>query len=201
MDLVSSIAMGAGMAWASGIRLYAVLFIAGLMGKLGYIALPDGLQLLTHPLVMGAAGLMFAVEFFADKIPALDSVWDAVHTFIRIPAGALLAAMSLGGHDPAWMLAAAILGGSLAAGTHFTKAGGRAVINTSPEPFSNVATSLGEDALVAGGLLTAFLHPVVFLVLLALFVLGMAWALPKLWRFIGRVLGRPGGRGTDAADG
>ncbi|MBI4755835.1 MAG: DUF4126 domain-containing protein [Betaproteobacteria bacterium] len=201
MDLVSSIAMGAGMAWASGMRLYAVLFIAGLMGKLGYIALPDGLQILTHPLVMGAAGLMFAVEFFADKIPALDSVWDAIHTFIRIPAGALLAAMSLGGHDPAWMLAAAILGGSLAAGTHFTKAGGRAVINTSPEPFSNVTASLGEEALVAGGLLTAFFHPVVFLVLLALFVLGMAWVLPKLWRFIRRMLGRPDGHGTDAAAG
>lgn len=198
MEIVNSIAVAAGLAWASGLRLYAVLFLAGLLGRLGYLELPDSLTVLQHPAVIGAAGLMFFVEFFADKIPALDSVWDGIHTFIRIPAGALLAAYSLGGHDSAIMLAAGILGGTLAAGTHLTKAGSRAVINTSPEPVSNVATSLTEDALVFGGLYAAFQHPWVFLALLGVFVLLMAWLLPKLWRGV-RAVFRRFGSGSSAA--
>lgn len=184
MDIVNSIAVASGLAWASGLRLYAVLFLAGVLGRLGYVSLPEGLAVLQHGAVIGAAGLMFFVEFFADKIPALDSVWDGIHTFVRIPAGALLAAYSLAGQDPAIMLAAGILGGTLAAGTHLTKAGTRAVINASPEPFSNVAASFTEDALVFGGLFAAFQHPWVFLVLLAVFVILMLWLLPKLWRGI-----------------
>lgn len=184
MDIVNSVAVAAGLAWASGLRLYAVLLLAGLLGRLGYVSLPEPLTVLQHPAVIGAAGLMFLVEFFADKIPALDSVWDAIHTFIRIPAGALLAAYSLAGQDPAIMLAAGILGGTLAAGTHLTKAGSRAVINASPEPFTNVAASFTEDALVFGGLFAAFQHPWVFLVLLGVFVVLILWLLPKLWRGI-----------------
>ena len=184
MDIVNSIAVASGLAWASGLRLYAVLFLAGVLGRLGYVSLPEGLAVLQHGAVIGAAGLMFFVEFFADKIPALDSVWDGIHTFVRIPAGALLAAYSLAGQGPAIMLAAGILGGTLAAGTHLTKAGTRAVINASPEPFSNVAASFTEDALVFGGLFAAFQHPWVFLVLLAVFVILMLWLLPKLWRGI-----------------
>jgi hypothetical protein len=184
MDIVNSIAVASGLAWASGLRLYAVLFLAGVLGRLGYVSLPEGLAVLQHGAVIGAAGLMFFVEFFADKIPALDSVWDGIHTFVRIPAGALLAAYSLAGQDPAIMLAAGILGGTLAAGTHLTKAGTRAVINASPEPLSNVAASFTEDALVFGGLFAAFQHPWVFLVLLAVFVILMLWLLPKLWRGI-----------------
>lgn len=197
MDIVNSIAVAAGLAWASGLRLYAVLFLAGLLGRLGYVSLPDALTVLQHPAVIGASGLMFLVEFLADKIPALDSVWDGIHTFIRIPAGALLAAYSLAGQDPAIMLAAGILGGTLAAGTHFTKAGSRAVINTSPEPFSNVALSFTEDALVAGGLFAAWQHPWVFLALLGVFILLMLWLLPKLWRGI-RSMFRRLGMGTSA---
>ena len=184
MDIVNSIAVASGLAWASGLRLYAVLFLAGVLGRLGYVSLPEGLAVLQHGAVIGAAGLMFFVEFFADKIPALDSVWDGIHTFVRIPAGALLGAYSLAGQGPAVMLAAGILGGTLAAGTHLTKAGTRAVINASPEPFSNVAASFTEDALVFGGLFAAFQHPWVFLVLLAVFVILMLWLLPKLWRGI-----------------
>lgn len=131
MGIVESVAIAAGLSWASGLRLYAVLFLAGLLSKLGYITLPPGLAVLTHPFVMTASGVMFSIEFLADKIPGLDSLWDAVHTFIRIPAGALLAAAALGEHDPAIVIAAGLLGGTLASGSHFTKAGSRALINTS----------------------------------------------------------------------
>ena len=125
------------------------------------------------------------IEFFADKIPAVDTIWDAVHTFIRIPAGALLAAGVMSAADgPAWALAAALLGGTITAGTHFMKAGGRAAINTSPEPVTNWTASFAEDAVVVGGLWLAVLHPIVFLILLMLFVLVMIWILPKLYRFI-----------------
>ncbi len=192
MNIVDSVAIAAGLAWASGLRLYAVLFLAGLFGRLGYIQLPETLHVLQHWAVIGAAGLMFVVEFFADKVPALDSLWDGLHTFIRIPAGALLAAYSLGGQDPAIMLAAGLLGGTLTAGTHLTKSGGRAVINTSPEPVSNWAASFSEDALVFGGLFTAFTYPVLFLVLLGIFLLLMIWILPKVWRGIRAVFRRLG---------
>ena len=135
-----------------------------------------------HPLVFGAAGLMLFVEFFADKIPLLDSAWDTVHTFIRIPAGAALAAMVFGGQGLEWQTAMAVLGGTLAAGTHFTKASTRAMINTSPEPFSNIAASTGEDVVVLTGLWLMFAHPWIMLVLLALLVALMLWLLPRLWR-------------------
>jgi hypothetical protein len=189
MDAIHSIALAAGLAWASGLRLYAVLFFAGLLARLGYLDLPDNLHVLTHWAVLSASGFMFCVEFFADKIPALDSVWDALNTFVRIPAGAVLAAMALGSHDPAWMLAGAVLGGTLAAGSHLTKAGTRALINTSPEPFSNIAASTSEDALVLGGLWSAIFHPLVFLALLAVSILGAIWLLPKLWRGVRYVYG------------
>lgn len=193
MDMVSSIAVAAGLAWASGLRLYAVLFLAGLLGKLGYVELPQTLAVLEHPLVLGASGFMFAVEFIADKIPAVDSAWDAIHTFIRIPAGALLAALSLGEADPALVVAAGIVGGTLAAGTHAAKAGSRALINTSPEPLTNWAASLSEEAMVFGGLLAAFHSPIVFLVLLGIFILLLIWLLPKLWRGVRKLLRRLGG--------
>lgn len=168
------IAIAAALAWGSGLRLYAVLFLVGFAGWMGWIELPAQLRLLAHPLVLGASGFMTLVEFFADKVPWLDSVWDAVHSFIRIPAGAALAAAVFGDSGTAVALAAAILGGGIAAGTHFTKAGGRAVINTSPEPFSNWGASLAEDGAVPAGLWLAFAHPVVFLVLLGVFAIAAA---------------------------
>ena len=201
MDIVQTIALAGGMAWASGMRLYAVLFAAGLMSRMGYLQLPEMLRVLEHPLVMGVAGVMLVIEFFADKIPAVDSLWDSVHSFIRIPAGALLAAMALGDHSQAVMLAAGLLGGTLAAGTHAAKAGSRALINTSPEPFSNIAASFGEDALVTSGLYAAFFHPAVFLGLLGVFIVLLFWLLPKVFRGIRMVFRRlttgssePGGK-------
>ena len=174
------LAMSAAMAWGAGLRLYLVVFVVGLLGKLGYVALPETLTLLMNPLVLGAAGFMAFIEFFADKIPWLDSAWDAVHTFLRIPAGAALAAGMLGDSGEGVAMAAALIGGTLTAGTHFGKAGTRAVANTSPEPFSNIGLSLAEDTMVAGGLALAVANPIIFLVLLVIFVV----ALLLLIRFI-----------------
>ena len=174
------LAMSAAMAWGAGLRLYLVVFVVGILGKFGYVPLPDTLKLLMNPLVLGAAGFMAFVEFFADKIPWLDSAWDAVHTFLRIPAGAALAAGMLGDSGEGVAMAAALIGGTLTAGTHFGKAGTRAVANTSPEPFSNIGLSLAEDTMVAGGLALAIANPIIFLVLMLVFVV----ALVVLIRFI-----------------
>jgi hypothetical protein len=182
LELTSTLALAAGVAWASGINLYAAMLMLGVLGATGSLDLPPDLALLTHPLVMLAAGFMYCVEFFADKTPGVDTGWDAIHTFIRIPAGAVLAAAAVGELEPAVQLAAFILGGSLAAGSHAAKAGSRVLINTSPEPVTNWAASVGEDVLVVAGLWTALAHPVLFLVLLALFVGVLVWALPRLWR-------------------
>ena len=172
------------MAWASGMRLYAVVFLAGLLGRLGYLQLPATLSVLENPWIIGLSGVLLCIEFLADKVPAVDSFWDALQGFIRIPAGALLAALAMGEHDPALMVAAGLLGGTLTAGTFAAKAGGRALINTSPEPFSNVTASLGEDVLTASGLWIAVAHPILFLILLGLFILLLLWLLPKIWRGI-----------------
>ncbi len=184
LDLAGLLALAAGLGWASGLRLYTTLFVVGLAGRLGWVALPPGLHLLEHPLVLGAAGVMLLVEFFADKIPLLDSVWDTLHTFIRIPAGAALAALVFGGQGVEWQTAMALLGGTLAAGTHLTKAGTRAMINASPEPFTNIAASFGEDVVVLTGLWLMFAHPWLMLALLLLVVVAAAWLLPRLWRGI-----------------
>jgi hypothetical protein len=184
MDWLHTVGLAAGLAWASGIRLYLVLFLAGAMARLGYLELPATLDVLEHPYVMGAAGVMALGEFVADKVPAFDSLWDAAHTFVRIPAGAFLAAAALGQADPVWVAVAAIVGGAIASGAHLTKAGSRAVLNTSPEPVTNWVASVSEDVLVPAGFLAAVAFPAVFLVLLALFLLGAAWLLPRLWRTI-----------------
>jgi hypothetical protein len=184
------IALAAGLAWGSGLRLYLVLFLAGLAGYGGWVELPSHLSLLAHPAVLGASGLMMLVEFGADKLPWLDSVWDAAHTFIRIPAGAALAAAVFGADSTAISAAAAILGGGIAAGTHFTKAGGRAAINASPEPFSNWAASFSEDLLVPSGLWLAVAHPALFLLALAVFVLAAALMLAAIIRGLSLLLGR-----------
>ncbi len=193
LDTWQLVTIAAALGFASGLRLYAVLFIVGAAGWLGWVELPPGLAILAHPLVLAASGFMCFVEFFADKIPAVDSMWDAVHTLIRIPAGAALAASVFGGSSSATMLAAAILGGTLAAGSHFTKAGSRVLINTSPEPFSNWGASLTEDVAVGGLLWLAFAHPAVAVAVLALLVALVIWLLPRVWRAIRRVFARISG--------
>jgi len=191
VDLVEhlpDLAVAAALAWGAGLRAYLVIFLVGVAGTLGWLELPEHLRLLEHPLVLGASGFMMLVEFFADKLPWLDSVWDAVHSFIRIPAGAALAAAVFGDSGAAVALAAALLGGTLAAGVHFTKAGTRAAINTSPEPFSNWSASLAEDAMVPAGLWLAVAHPAVFFVLLAVFLVAAALLARILWRRLRRLL-------------
>lgn len=188
-SIISLIALTMGVSWASGINLYAAMLMLGLMGATGNIELPPGLQVLSDPMVMGAAGLMYFVEFFADKTPGVDTGWDAIHTFVRIPAGAILAAGAVGEIGPAAQVAAAMVGGTMSAGSHFTKAGTRAVINTSPEPVTNWTASFAEDIAVIGGLWAALHHPVLFLIMLAVFILMMIWLLPKLWRAVKRIFG------------
>jgi len=183
-------ALAATLGIASGLRLYAVLFIVGAAGYLGWVNLPSGLATLAHPLVLAASGFMCFVEFFADKIPGVDSLWDVVHTLIRIPAGAALAASVFGDSSSAMMLTAAILGGTLAAGSHFTKAGSRAVINTSPEPFSNWTASLTEDVAVGGLLWLGITHPLAAVIVVLLLIALMLWLLPKAWRAARRIFSR-----------
>jgi hypothetical protein len=196
MESLSQLALAGGLAWASGIRLYATLFIVGLLGRFGYLHLPEPLVVLQHDWVLIAAGIMVLGEFLADKVPGFDSVWDAIHTFIRIPAGAFLAWGAMGDATPAAQMAAAIVGGLITSGTHLAKSGGRAAINTSPEPFTNWTASASEDGLVLGGLWLAIAHPLAFLVALVLFLGLVAWLLPKLFRFVARMLRRLRGRGA-----
>ena len=191
-DLTQTLALTLGASWASGINLYAAILVLGFLGATGSLDLPAGLEILSDPLVMLAAGAMYLVEFVADKVPGVDSAWDGLHTFIRIPAGALMAAGAVGDIGPAGNLAVALLGGGVAAASHAAKAGTRVLINTSPEPFTNWTASVAEDLGVLGGLLIAIKHPAVFLVLLAIFFILLVWLLPKLWRGIKGVFGAIG---------
>ncbi len=191
LDQIASIlALTMGIGWASGINLYAAMLTLGLLALTGNITLPPGLELLADPLVIAAAGAMYLVEFFADKMPGVDTGWDALHTFIRIPAGALMAASAVGDVTPAVALAAAIVGGGLSATSHAAKAGSRVLINASPEPFSNWTASIAEDVAVIAGLWTALHHPVLFLSLLALFLVAVAWLMPRLWRGVSMLAAR-----------
>ena len=183
-QVVATIALSMGAAWASGINLYATIAVLGILGLTSNITLPEQLLILQDPLVIGAAVLMYMVEFFADKTPGVDTGWDTIHTFIRIPAGVMLAAGAVGDVSPALVVAAGILGGTVAATTHMIKAGSRVMINSSPEPFSNWTASVFEDVAVISGLLAALHYPLLFLVLLILFIVFAAWFLPKLWRGI-----------------
>ena len=187
MGVVETIALTMGIGWASGINLYATICMLGLLGTTGHLALPPDLVFLQDPLVIFAAGAMYVIEFFADKVPGFDTAWDVVHTFIRIPAGAILAAGAIGDLAPGAELAAALAGGTLAAGAHATKAGTRAIINASPEPITNWTASILEDVAVIGGLWTAIQNPVLFLVGLAAFFALAIWLLPKIWRGLQRI--------------
>jgi uncharacterized membrane protein len=188
MDAPHLLALAAALGWVSGIRLYAAIFVVGAIGYLGWFDLPAGLQVLQHPGVLAASGFMCFVEFFADKIPFIDSVWDMVHTFIRIPAGAALAAGALGADSQAMGWIAALLGGTLAATSHATKLTTRAAVNTSPEPFSNIAVSLFEDGLVLFMLWLATEYPVLFAIALVLSVALAIVLLVVLVKFLRIVL-------------
>jgi hypothetical protein len=190
MDLLTTGALSLGAAWASGINLYAVVLTLGLLDAAGWITLPPDLQPLSSPLVLGIAGTLYVIEFLADKVPGIDHLWDTVHSFIRVPAGAVLAAAAMGQVDPEWTIAAGLAGGTLALGSHLTKASTRAAVNLSPEPFSTWTVSVLEDIAAVGAVLTALFFPVAFLISLAIVVALMIWLLPKLLRLAGRILAR-----------
>lgn len=188
--MLETAALAAGLSWASGMRLYLVVLMAGALARAGVLELPASLQVLQSPWVMGVAAVLAAAEFVADKVPVFDSLWDAVHTFIRVPAGAVLAAAAFGQMDAQWVVVAALAGGTLAGTAHAMKAGSRALLNLSPEPFTNWAASAFEDLLAPLGLLLAVFLPVVFLLLAAGFALLAVWLLPRLWRGVRMVLRR-----------
>jgi hypothetical protein len=181
-DTLATIAVALAAAWGSGLNTYATVLVLGGAERLGVVSLPPDLHVLSSPWVLGVAAILFALNFLADKIPYVDSLNDLLHTVVRVPAGALLAYGAAGGLSPEVAVIAGLLGGTLAAGTHVAKTGSRALINTSPEPFSNIVASLAGDATVIGGLALAIAHPIVFLCLLALFVALLVWLLPKLVR-------------------
>jgi hypothetical protein len=193
-ETLAAIAVALGAGWASGLNTYAAVLVLGAAQRLGLVALPHDLQILASPWVLGVAALLFALNFFADKIPYIDSINDVLQTFVRIPAGFLLAYGAAGGISLEVAAIAGLLGGTLAAGTHIAKTGSRALINTSPEPFSNVAASLTEDVTVIGGLALAIARPITFLCLLAAFVALLVWLLPKLIRLAMIPIRRMAGR-------
>jgi len=189
IDTTHLIAIAAALGWASGLRLYAVVFLTGLAGQSGLVTLPAGLHVLQQPVVLWASGAMLVIEFLVDKVPWVDSLWDAVHTVIRIPAGAALAASVFGSDRASWAFVAALLGGTLAATSHAAKATTRAAVNTSPEPFSNIALSLAGDAAVPSMLWLSWAHPWLFFAVLTAVVCAMVAITVWLFRFV-RVMAR-----------
>lgn len=189
-QLIATISLTMGAAWGSGINIYATIGTLGILGLTGNIVLPEQLLIVQNPMVIGAAALMYVIEFFADKTPGIDTTWDALHSFVRIPAGAMLAAGAVGDVNPALVIAAGILGGTVSTTSHMVKAGSRVMINTSPEPFTNWTASLLEDIAVITGLFAALHYPIVFIVLFIVFILLSIWLLPKLWKGIKMLFGR-----------
>jgi uncharacterized protein DUF4126 len=186
MGTLQALSLAMGTAWTSGINLYATVAALGIAGRAEMIKLPPDLQVLMHPAVIAVACIMYVIEFFADKVPYVDSGWDVLHTFIRVPAGAILAARSLGDMNPALELVALLGGGAIALAAHGTKATTRLAINASPEPFSNWFASVTEDLAVLGGLWMIFNHPVLMLILILCFLALVAWIAPKLFRLAKR---------------
>ena len=190
MDTIQAISLALGAAWASGVNLYAAVLVLGILANTGHATLPPALEVVQDPLVLGVAGIMYFLEFFADKTPGVDTGWDAIHTFIRIPAGAIMAAGVAEGLEvnQALEFAATLIGGGVAATSHFTKAGTRVLINTSPEPVTNWTASVAEDVAVIAGLWAALNYPWLFVALMIAFLAFAIWILPKIWRAIKAVI-------------
>jgi hypothetical protein len=186
MGTIEALSLAMGTAWTSGINLYATVAALGIANRLEMIQLPQNLEVLSHPGVIAIACIMYVIEFVADKVPYVDNGWDVLHTFIRVPAGAILAAQSLGDMNPALELMAYLAGGSIALVAHGTKATTRLAINASPEPFSNWVASFAEDITVLGGVWLMFNHPIVMIILVLAFLGLMAWLIPKIFRLAKR---------------
>lgn len=195
MDMGSMLALAAALGWASGFRLYAVVFAVGLLGATGVMPLPGSLGVLAHPMVLLISGGLLFVEFFADKVPLVDSAWDLFQSVLRIPAGAALAASVFGADNATMAMAAALMGGTLAATSQAAKTTTRALINTSPEPFSNVGASLAEDTVSLGAIWLALTNPLVFAAVLLVVVLLMWLLIWALWRFLKAIFRRLRGDG------
>jgi len=189
-DWITTLGTAAGSAWLSGINLYATVVTLGLLQKFQLVKLPGGLDMLGEWWVIGLAAALYVIEFVADKIPAVDTAWDAIHTFIRVPAGAILAATAFADFDPAVKMAAMILGGGIALGSHGTKAATRLAVNASPEPISNAALSLTEDVVAFGSTILMVFFPVVMLVIVIIFLIVAIWLIPKIVRALRRLLAR-----------
>lgn len=189
-DWITTLGTAMGSAWLSGINLYATVVTLGILQRFHWVKLPGGLDILGHWWIIGLAGGMYLIEFIADKIPAVDSAWDAIHTFIRVPAGAILAATAFADFDPAIKMTAMIVGGSIALGSHGTKAVTRLAANTSPEPVSNIALSLGEDVLAFSSAILMAFSPVAILVVVVIFMILAIWMVPKIVRALRRMIAR-----------
>lgn len=187
MNIIETLGLGLGASWLSGVNLYATVAVLGLLQRFGWAELPGGLDALANPYVIGVAAFLYTIEFVADKIPYVDTVWDGVHTFIRVPAGAILALAATTNLNPSIQIIALLIGGGLALSTHGTKATVRAAANTSPEPFSNWGLSLFEDAFVIGAAALVTQYPIVLLVIIAIFLIVLAWILPKVMRRLRRI--------------
>lgn len=195
-ETIAILSLALGTAFTAGINLYATVATLGIAAAAGAIQLPPDLQVLAHPAVIAVALTLYAVEFFADKTPYVDTAWDAIHTFIRVPAGAILAARALGPVSPELELAAALAGGSVAFAAHAGKATTRLAINASPEPFSNWIASLSEDVATLVGIWLIFNHPLLMLGVALLLVVAVVWMAPKVWRGLRRLFQRGSGGGS-----
>lgn len=189
MNLIHTLAIAMGASWVSGLSLYAAVATLGLLSRFAHLELPGELHVLTSWWVIGIAVTLYVVEFIADKIPVVDSAWDVIHTFIRIPAGAVLAATAFGDFDKTIQVIAFLLGGGLALSSHGTKAATRAIVNTSPEPLSNIAVSLTEDVIAIVSILLAVFLPVLLFIVVAAGLVFSAWVLPRIFKFFRQVIG------------
>jgi hypothetical protein len=190
MDWLSTLGMAMGSAWMSGVNLYATVVTLGLLQRFKLVTLPGDLGMVGEWWVIGVAGGLYLIEFVADKIPAVDSIWDAIHTFIRVPAGAVLAASAFADFEPSVRIIALLVGGGVALSSHGTKAATRLAANTSPEPVSNIALSLAEDVVTVGSVVLMVFHPVVILVLVLMFILVAIWLVPRIVRALRRLMTR-----------
>ncbi len=195
MNFLSTLAFALGSAWVSGLNLYAAVATLGLLGRFAHLQLPGELSVLTSWWIIGVALVLYLIEFIADKIPVVDSIWDAIHTFIRVPAGAALAAATFGDYDRGFQVVAFLLGGGLALSSHGTKAAARMAINTSPEPVTNAAASLGEDVLAVGSVLLAAFYPVLLLTVVVAGLIITLFLLPRVVRYFRSMLAKLRGEG------
>jgi hypothetical protein len=187
MDWFSTLSLALGSAWTSGINLYATVTVLGLLQKFGFAKLPGGLDVLDNWWIIGIAGGLYAIEFFADKVPYVDSVWDVIHTFIRVPAGLIVAYAATTDLDPSISIPAALVGGGLALSSHGTKAAVRVGANLSPEPISNWVLSFVEDVIAFVGTILAVFAPVLIAIIIGVFLIAFFWFMPKVVRALKRL--------------